>query len=308
MFVHSCSNKNKQKEDNLEKAIEFFNNEDYNKSLSYVNTLIETDSLDYVSWTLKGRILFNLGQDKKGINAINKAIEINPDYHKAYSYRATMNYLSGNHNVNEIISDINIALSDNPDNVELIKLKAGYLYESNKFLKAKDEYDKILSIKPNDYEALVEKSVINSKIGNIELSLKGFRQAIKIEPLKTYAYEVRGDFFIKQEEYEKAISDYDKVIQNIQDNDNFKQNKSYTLNNRGFAYFKIGENEKALSDINNSLKILPTNSYAFKNRALVYLKTNKINKACKDLKKAIELGYSEKYDDEVEKLNDKNCG
>lgn len=68
----------KKTKKDIDKAVEYFNNEDYDKALVYIDKLVEKDSSDYVSWTWKGRVLFNLGNEQEGINAINRAIEINP--------------------------------------------------------------------------------------------------------------------------------------------------------------------------------------------------------------------------------------
>ena len=62
-----------------------------------------------------------------------------------------------------------------------------------------------------------------------------------------------------------------------------------------------------MTDINHSLILLPNNSYAYKNRALVYLNRKDNDKGCADLNKAIELGYTEQYGDEVIKLINENC-
>ena len=50
-----------------------------------------------------------------------------------------------------------------------------------------------------------------------------------------------------------------------------------------------------------------TNSYAYRNRGLLYIKQHKPEEACADLHKALSLGFTENYGDEVEELVKKNC-
>ncbi|WP_158858971.1 tetratricopeptide repeat protein [Lunatibacter salilacus] len=305
--VQGCEQLDSETERDIEKAVEYFNSEEYEKALTYVEKLIEKDSTNHISWALKGRALFNIGKEEQGIRAINKAIDINPAYRKAYGFRAVMYSLTGKYEMSQILSDIDVALSEDSYNSELIKIKANYLQISGQFEKAIDEYDKLLNIEPNNYDIIVLRASANRKLGNLDLALKEFNQAIEIDPAKSFAYEERATFFVEQQQFEKAIADYNKSIETISENKNFQVLKAYSLNNRGFAYFKFGENGKALTDISHSLKLLSTNSYAYKNRAMVYLKNGEKDKGCADLEKANDLGYTEQYGDEVEKLIDENC-
>lgn len=44
------------------------------------------------------------------------------------------------------------------------------------------------------------------------------------------------------------------------------------------------------------------NSYAYKISALIEIENGKINNACNDLSKSSELGYTQQYGDEIDKL------
>ena len=80
-----------------------------------------------------------------------------------------------------------------------------------------------------------------------------------------------------------------------------------SYNNRGYAKYKLKDYKSALKDITRSIDLYPANSYAFRNRALVYLSLDKKEKACENLQKAIDLGYSGMYGNDVEELLKKNC-
>jgi Tfp pilus assembly protein PilF len=63
----------------------------------------------------------------------------------------------------------------------------------------------------------------------------------------------------------------------------------------------------AYKDVKKSIDLDNTNSYAYKNLAIIYLKDGKKKDACENLKKALELGYADRYDDEVDILLKENC-
>jgi tetratricopeptide (TPR) repeat protein len=71
--------------------------------------------------------------------------------------------------------------------------------------------------------------------------------------------------------------------------------------------YKLGRTKEALTDVNKSLKLDEANSYAYKNRALIYLEMKDTGKACEDLNKALELGFTEQYGNEVKELKIKHC-
>lgn len=307
--VEACGQQlDSEAEKDIEKVVEYFNNQDFEKALEFADKLIKRDSSDYVSWTLKGRSLFNLGKEQEGMAAINKAIEINPKYNKAYGFRAVMYHMIGASDLKQAIDDINIALQDDPKNIQLIKIKAGFLYNAGQFEEALNEYNKLLKFDPENYSATVFRASAHRKMGNFDLALDGYDKAIKINSDESFAFEERAFLFLGQEDFQKAIEDYDRIIKLIPDNHpELAPIKAYTYNNRGFAYHKAGDNQKALSDINHSLQLLPTNSYAYKNRALVYLEISETERGCTDLQRAIEFGYTQRYGNEVENLIKSNC-
>ena len=102
----------------------------------------------------------------------------------------------------------------------------------------------------------------------------------------------------EKQDYKGAIQCYNKSLR--------IQTDAYPLNNRGYAYYKLGKYEKALKDINHSLQLDASNSYAYKNRALVYFKLYNPN-ACNDLQTALDKGFAEMYGDEVLKLQQEHC-
>jgi Flp pilus assembly protein TadD len=77
---------------------------------------------------------------------------------------------------------------------------------------------------------------------------------------------------------------------------------AYAHNNRGFCKFKQGNVKEGLRGVNLSLKLDPSNAYAYKFRGVIYQAQGKLNLAREDFLKALELGYTQKYDDEVGRL------
>ncbi len=97
-------------------------------------------------------------------------------------------------------------------------------------------------------------------------------------------------------------SKVDKVVENDK-----AESMALLYNNRGYAKYKAGDLQSALTDIDSSISLSPSNSYAFRNRALVHIAQGKKDLACADIEKALKLGFTESYGEEVQKLKSENC-
>ena len=110
-----------------------------------------------------------------------------------------------------------------------------------------------------------------------------------------YAKEKTGD-------YSGAIEDYNKFLELNKENNN-----AFAFSNRGHAKYMVNQFDEALIDIEKSISLDSTNSFVYKNRALIFISLDSLHLACNDLRKAMQLGYSEDYDNEVEKLMAEYC-
>ncbi len=63
-----------------------------------------------------------LVKKEEGIEALNKAILINPEYYEAYAHRGLFYYAMGE--FEKAQKDVNVAIEDDAKNVELLKTKA----------------------------------------------------------------------------------------------------------------------------------------------------------------------------------------
>jgi len=157
----------------------------------------------------------------------------------------------------------------------------------------------------NDYtEAYYVRAICNGELGNIEIAAVDFDKVLSLDPNFQDAYVNRA-FYVKepQKDYEGALADYNKFIEI-----NTEGSNAFAYNNRGFVKYNMGNYSEALDDINKSLKIDNQNSYAYKNRALIYIAMDSLEIACISLNKAIELGYTVKFDDAAQRLIFEYCG
>jgi len=85
---------------------------DFNRTIEIEQTNDNIDQRDAEAYCERGTAHYNVGEYDQAILEYNKAIEINPVYHKAYNYRGNCYYHKGEHD--RAILDYNKALESNP--------------------------------------------------------------------------------------------------------------------------------------------------------------------------------------------------
>jgi tetratricopeptide (TPR) repeat protein len=96
------------------------------------------------------------------------------------------------------------------------------------------------------------------------------------------AYNIRGNAYSKNNEYDHSIQDYDESIR-------LNPNYAKAFNNRGIAYQKKRQYERAIADFDGAIKLNPDYAIAFANRAETYQKNGKYDNAARDYDEVIRL-------------------
>jgi len=152
-------------------------------------------------------------------------------------------------------------------------------------------------------QSLYDKGISKANKGDYSSALANFNKAIELDESNPLFFFARAFYAYENlENYEKAIEDYTTSIDLKTDD-----NDAAAYSNRGHARYMLKKYKEAVTDIQKSISLDPMDPYAYRNRALIFIEINNMPMACLDLEKAIELGYVEKYDDEVLKLQEEHC-
>ena len=89
--------------------------------------------------------------------------------------------------------------------------------------------------------------------------------------------------FYSQQGYRWGVQAYDNIIRRNPDN-------SMAHNNRGWAYFELGEHHTAMEDFNEAIRLDPHNAWAYANRAATYISLGMDADALLDVEHVVSLG------------------
>ena len=116
--------------------------------------------------------------------------------------------------------------------------------------------------------------------GNLQKALIDYDRVIEICPDNWKAYNNRGMVYFAKNDYHRAIADYTRSIK-------LNPIVEETYNNRAKTYAALRLYDQAFRDFNRALEINPGFALAYENRGVVYLDQGNIQKALADYDKAI---------------------
>lgn len=90
-----------------------------------------------------------------------------------------------------------------------------------------------------------------------------FKEAVKLDPAYSEAWNNLGAFYIDQERYPEAVTALDKALQNV-----YYSTSERALSNLGFAYYKLGRFPEAKLKLEEAAQIAPSFALVQKNLGL----------------------------------------
>lgn len=242
----SCDNPKKDKESTIEKAIDYFNNEEYAETLVVLNNLIEKDPTSARYYYLRFLVYDALGKYEEEIRDLNEIIDggtivyrtkepekidqLNFFFERATAYGRLNQSSNALEDVNYIIE--NGSVFDNigePYSLALAYiLKGSILYQQERILESKKYYTMALEKNSDSIPEIASQALIG--LANLEKndrSLHLINQAVAVDSTSSLAYGARGVHYFEHFEPEKALIDFHRSL--------------YYEPNNGFVTYNLGQ-------------------------------------------------------------------
>ena len=182
-----------------------------------------------------------------------------------------------------------------PEKASIAYTNLGSVYQKMGQLdRAMENYDKAITLDPNDYLAYTNRGAIFDKIGELDKALESYNKAVMSNPGDYKAYFNRGLLYDKMGRITDAIDDFEIATRlNMLD----PRVIAWAHNNLGILYGKAGMYDRSIADFNIAIAIEPNNPITFNNRGFTYVFSGQDKKAIEDFSKAINLdqNYASAY-------------
>ncbi len=146
-----------------------------------------------------------------------------------------------------------------------------------------------------------ERGACHAMLGDSAKARTDLDDAIRLAPRDAAGYNSRGYYrYMVFGEYGKAVADMDRAIK--QD-----PNYGFAFSNRGWCNYQLGDTTRARRDLALAVRKNPGNAYAYRSLGIIDLEAGAKVKGCGSLHRALELGFTATYGNEVEELVGLHC-
>ena len=180
-------------------------NKDFSSAFQRVQGRSEGRAQPAVMDFLEAKIYFAQGEWDRAKAALLKALQLDPNYSKAYDLLIYI-YIAAN-KLPDASSRVNGLLSKQPDDLRLLML-SGMIYDKmNQFTKARDVYEKLLSLQP-DFEAALNNLawLYAENLNQLDKAYDLARKARALEPGAAPIADALGWILYKRADYPQALA------------------------------------------------------------------------------------------------------
>ena len=287
---------------------------EFKEAIRTLNVLLRFDEEAYEGYFLRGIAKYNLDDLIGAEDDFTTAIEKNPVFTTAFTYRAITRSRLGNYD--DALADFREAIELRPDLPNPYYSRGVTRLLNQQFEEAISDFNNFIRQEKKVAEAYLNRGVCHLYLKDTVRAYEDFAMGIRTNRESPLGYNRRGVLLLQQERFDEAEKDFDMAVkcdstlamtffnralvynetnrpmQSLADLDRVIQldsTSSITYFNRAIIRSRIGDYNRALDDYNKVAEYSPENVLVYYNRALLYQQLGDIERAKNDYTKAIEL-------------------
>jgi tetratricopeptide (TPR) repeat protein len=218
--------------------------------------------------------------DRPGaIAAYSEAIAAKPDYALALCSRARLLAASGA--LPKAVQDVESALTKDSKNTFCLTI-AGQVYRA---MGRNDDAFRVLSSAVQSHpwwQALNERGLLLESLGEFDLALADYQQAIQLSPATVVARVNACNVHNNKGQPDQALKYCNDALA-------LDPLDARAHNNRGMSYIMLGQFDKALADLDLAVELAPDMYSGYVNRGFVLMQLRRSQDALRDLDRAAFL-------------------
>ena len=209
-------------------GLSFLSRDDCERALPYFEKAVDSDSNYAEAWAQSGFCKEKLGRHAEAIEASKKAVSLRP---AAESY-------------------FNIGLAS---------------YYLKQYRESADAYRAAIRLDPyNAADAYYALGLVYRDWGKADDEIQAYKQAIKLKPDYTSAYERLGSRYFRSKKYSEAVEIYKQLA-------SLKPGDATATNSLGESYLELGKYNEALDNFRQAIRLKPDYGRAYFNLGKCFL-------------------------------------
>ena len=201
-----------------EKGNIFIANQQYEEAIDSYDRAVQIKPDYHKAWNNRGLALGNLGRYEESIDSYDKALQIKPDYHDAWSNRGIA--LGNLGRYEQEIDSYDNALQIKPDLHQAWYNRGFVLVNLGKYEEAINSYGKALQIKPDYHQAWSSRGIALWNLGRYEEAIISLFQSLRIKPDEELIWDATEKlllFFRELSKSSEKVESIKFVIQTYKD-------------------------------------------------------------------------------------------
>jgi tetratricopeptide (TPR) repeat protein/CHAT domain-containing protein len=266
----------------LQQGNDAFERGEYEEAINRYKEALELDPNFHEAWTYIGWSQNRLGDPEEGIASHDKALELNPGSSEAWIGRGAIlcDHLK---QYEEAIASFDKAIELKPDFPAAWRNRGVALSRLDRFEEAITSCDKAIEVNLNYHEAWkLRGTILTECLGRHKEALISFNKAIQIKPDDSGAWRDQGTVLSSLNRHEDAIINYDMAIQ-------LDPNNFLSWNNRGNSLSIVGRYEEAINSHNAAIQLNSDYHHAWYGQGHAMSLLERYEEAVKSLDTAIQL-------------------
>ena len=151
-------------------------------------------------------------------------------------------------------------LEKNPDDAVNYIYRGVIYFKQGNYWSAEADFKTALEMEPGLTDALFDLAVTQERLNRTKDAFKTYDKYLELKPQNEIACYNRGNLYLQQKNYKKAIADFRRVLE-IEDRFVDAHNQI------ALAYFRQKKYEDALKEIRRAAEVSTTNEIVHKNKA-----------------------------------------
>ncbi|HYX13334.1 MAG TPA: tetratricopeptide repeat protein [Nostoc sp.] len=239
------------------------------------------DLLNYGWQVARNSLDKPLGENKEAINAIDRAIKLEPNFYQAWYLRGFVQ--ATREEYQEALKSFDKATQIEPKFAPGWRLRGLTLINLKRYPEALESYDQVAKLDPDDASVQALRSIILLTAKRFPEALEVSNRVIQKSP-SSWAYFARGAARIATGDSQGALADLNEAIRL---NPEYIENAAYSL--RGSIRAQQGDLKGAIADLNEAVRLDPKDADNFKGRGEIRFQQKDFKGALADFNEAIRL-------------------
>jgi tetratricopeptide (TPR) repeat protein len=249
----------------FDKAMKLLNGNEPAKALTNLELLEKKAPKDAKVIFLRGFYQFREGNQNGAMMSFSNALKTNPKFALAYGARAQLFASKGM--LDKAISDISVAITIEPKNIDFLSTRAGFYNQNNQFAEGLEDMKTKIKLAPNDIMGYFDAAVFSKSIDKNKNADDFFSQAYANKGLQKFVTDVLfAKFLLKYGRFDEAKTKYEAALAT-----NEKDFGDEDFNDAAIVYYKLKNYDKAILYANKAIAKTPTNVNFHLNLASTYV-------------------------------------